>query len=558
MGSRLTAGLTAALLAAALLVAALDSAPVPSGAAAPAAPSTLDVSIPGAFGGCDPGKPSTTAATDAVLALVLPSAFTPGTEDVAVGDTNVIAEAELVAPSPQAVVYTIAPGVTWPSGRPFVAADLVRTWLERRHDHVLADLGYRDVASMVPGPAGTTVTVRFRAPYSDWASLFDLVVPGPTASARCLLPTAALDPSIGPYAIVASTPTRITLEANPLWPDPPTFPRVIVSTDPGAPRASSSSTPAVDYLPDPSVGALQAITSTGAYSSVVAHTTTVVSLDFAVHGPAALSLDARRGVAALVDRTAIVDDLAAPVDPTAAPAASELFGQADPEYLGPAGTGVASPVPATAAPGVTGPSAYSDDAEPAAAAGWLRAAGLSRVHEAWGTPGRGSLTVCLAVPSGDAVLRTVARVLHAQLGAAGVGLVPQLVHTDADVVEALRAGRCAAGLVIRSGDGYPTHAVASWLRPSAPIPAGLTWTGVSDPVVASSAATATAVLNPVTATTAWAATDARLWTLMAGLPLYSPSAYVGWSLSVAGMTACDTTAGCIGEIPSLVFISPRP
>ncbi|HLK44569.1 MAG TPA: ABC transporter substrate-binding protein, partial [Acidimicrobiales bacterium] len=236
MRRRLAAGLTAAALVGSALATTLaSSAPLRR-----TAPSTLELAIPGPFGGCDPGAASTTAATDAVLSLVLPSAFTPGPLDVPVGDTQVIAEAEVVSTSPQTVVYTIAPGITWPSGRPFVAADLVRTWHERRHDGVLADLGYRDVADVVPDPTGATVTVTFRAPYSDWASLFDLIVPGPTARARCTVPTATLDPSIGPYAIVAATRSRVTLEANPLWPDPPGFPRVVVTADPAAPVAPGS------------------------------------------------------------------------------------------------------------------------------------------------------------------------------------------------------------------------------------------------------------------------------------------------------------------------------
>ncbi len=556
MRRRLAAGLTAA----ALLGGTLVSAAVSNAATSPRLATTLDVAIPGPFGGCDPGSPSTTAATDAVLALVLPSAFTPGAVGVPVGDTDVIAQAEVVGTTPQTVTYTIAPGVTWPSGRPLVAADLVRTWRERRDDRVLADLGYRDVASAVADPTGTSVTVTFRAPYSDWASLFDLIVPAPTATARCALPTAALDPSVGPYAIVSATAGRIVLEANPLWPNPPTFPRLVVTTDPGT-AVPPGAAPRLAILPAPSLGALQALTSSGAYASTISHTTTVVSLDFAVRGRAALSLDARRGVAEMVDRTALVDQLAAPIDSTAAPGTSELFGQGEPSYLGPTGTGVVTPLPVGTVPvgssGSRGAAAYGDAGSPSLGAAWLRAAHYTKGPDGWETPSRAAFRLCVAVPEHQPQLLALSAAVATQLRAHHVAVVVTPLAGASSVLAALRTGTCAAGVVVRTGDGYATHEAAAWLRPSRPVPVGLTWTGVNDPVVATSATTATAVLNPVTAATAWAVTDGRLWTLMVGLPLYSPSAYVGWTPSLQGVTTCETIAGCVSEATSLV-LAPKP
>src|SRR5580693_6433879 len=158
-------GLAAALTGAATLGALVITTPS-AAAPAPRAP-TLTVAIPGPFGGCNPGSSTTTAATDEVLSLVLPSAFTPGSLSTPVGDTPVVAQAEVVSLNPQTVVYTIAPGATWPDGTAFSAQDLIRTWQERRVDALVADLGYRDVASMTPNPAGTTLTVVFSSPYSD-------------------------------------------------------------------------------------------------------------------------------------------------------------------------------------------------------------------------------------------------------------------------------------------------------------------------------------------------------------------------------------------------------
>ena len=324
-----------------------------------------------------------------------------------------------------------------------------------------------------------------------------------------------------------------------------------MTADPAAPVAPGS-TPRVAYLPQPSAAALEVVTSTGAYASAVAPSATVVDLDFAVHGVAALPLDVRRGVAALVDRQAIVDQLASVVDPTAAPAASHLFGAGEPDDPVLPATGAVTPPPAALGPtDARGAAAYGPGAEPASADAWLGTAGYVRGAGGWETPARAPFSVCLAVPERDAALRAAARDLVAQLGAGGVRVATLDVATDADVVTALRHGSCATGLVVRQSDGYATHAAAAWLRPSAPV-VGLTWTGVDDPLVVTTATTATAVLNAVTAGVDWSSTDARLWTLMAGLPLYSPSAYLAWTPSVAGVVPCDTTAVCVGEVPTLL------
>ena len=46
--------------------------------------------------------------------------------------------------------------------------------------------------------------------------------------------------------------------------------------------------------------------------------------------------------------------------------------------------------------------------------------------------------------------------------------------------------------------------------------------------------------------------DARLWNVMVGLPLYSPSVFVGWTPDVAGFLDCDTLACVVDQVPSLV------
>lgn len=546
MRRRHVAALTCAAVLGALLA-------VPTASTADST-STLLVEVPGPFSGCNPGSPTTSAATDAVLALVLPSAFTPGTEGMASGDTEVIAEAEVIALVPQTVVYTIATGATWPSGQPFTAQDLVSTWLERRADLVAGDLGYRDIAYMHPSPTGQSVTVGFTSPYSDWESLFDLVVPTATTTARCTVPSAALDPSMGPYEIVSADAERIVLRANPAWTGAvPGFSNVVIAGD--APASLPYDVARAVYLPAPSLASLEAQTSSGTLTSRLDHSTTVVSYDFAVRGADALTLEARAGLALLVDRARIVDQFAAPVDDTVAPALSHLFGAGDPAYSGPIGRPVSHPqLPVPPVPGATGAAAYGTVDDVGAADVALRAAGLGKGSSGWQL-GPTPFSICLAVPASDPTLESVGRAIASELVAQGIGVRVHSVPSILSVVSALRDGTCSSGVVERAGDGFVTHAAADWLAPDAPVPLGLEWTGVDDPVVTTDAATATAVLNPVDAAASWNAMDDRLWDLMAGLPLYSPSAYVGWSLSIAGVLPCNSLQGFVSQVPSLLPVS---
>lgn len=546
----------AAALTGAVLLGALVAAAPRATAAAPVA--TLDIAIPGPFSGCDPSSPSTSASTAAILSLVLPSSFTMGPLAVPVGDTSVVAQAEVVNLSPQTVVYTIAPNVAWPGGRPFAANDFVRTWLQRRDDRVVADLGYRDIAYVHPNAAGSAVTVGFSAPYADWESLFDLVVPPATHHASCAVPTAALDPSIGPYAIATSSSTQVTLVANPAWSGAPrAYARVVVSANASS-APPPGHVPSAVYLPSPTLAELEAITSTGTFTSRLEHSTTVVSLDFAVRGRSALPPAVRGAVAQLIDRVSILDQLATPIDYTVSPEVSHLFGQGEPGYLGQPGVPVSAAVaPTLPIPGSTGADAYGAGADVEAGDAALVAAGYAKSKAGWLTPAHQRFVTCLAVPA-DPALRPVASLVAAQLTTQGIAVAWRSAPSVLDVAASLRNGTCTTGIVSRTGDGYVTHSGASWVPPTAPVPHDVTWTGVDDPIVTANADAASAMLNPIEAQPSWNAMDARLWDLMAGLPLFSPSIYEAWSPSIAGLLPCDSLAGFVGQIPTLLPTAATP
>lgn len=521
---------------------------------------TLEVAIPGPFAGCDPGSTATTPSTDAVLSLVLPSAFTAGLLDAPTGDTFAIASAEVVDPSPQTVVYTITAGETWANGAPFTAADLVRTWQERRDDKVVADLGYRDIAYMHPSATGESVTVGFTHPYTDWESLFSLVVPTATSGAHCAVPSATYDPSIGPYSIASASTSEITLTANPAWTGATlAYGRVVVTADPTVATAATSALRIVD-LPDATLPAIQAISSTGTLDAKVAPSSTIVSLDFAVVGHDAVPVDVRAALAELVDRDQILDATVGEVDYTGTVAASHLFGPGQVGFSGAIGAPIGLTPPAVTPSSVltgAGPAAYGDTSSPATATEELHAAGYTRPHGEWLGPSGRALEVCLAVPADAASMVAVAQDIEADLDTQGVAVTSTTVGTDGAVAAALRSGACTMGLTEVVGDGFVTHEAARWTPPTPPVPAGLAWTGLDDPLVDADSLAASETLNPVAATTSWTTMDDQLWDLMVSLPLYSPPSLEAWSPAVTGVQPCSSVQQFVDQVPELLLASPK-
>ena len=550
MGRRLTALLTGVALVGALVASGSRAL-----AATPKVPA-LEVAIPGPFTGCDPGSPTASASTDAILSLVLPSAFTSAPNDLQVGNTTVVSTAEVVGLSPQTVVYTISKQAVWANGTPLTAADLVRTWHQRRADRVVADLGYRTIAWMHPGPKGAQVTVQFRSPYSDWFSLFHTIVPAGTYGAHCAAPSAALDPSLGPYEIEAASTSRIDLVANPTWQgNPPTYTHVVVVADPTATPVPGGPLRAV-YVPSASLREIETLSGRGLYDARTAQSNTIVSLDFAVRGTDALPPDVRAGIAHLVDRQAIVNQLAGPVSAQVGASASHLVGPGQSSYPGTAGVpvGLATAGPQAAVPaGSTGGAAYTPGPQVALATHELHAAHYSKVGSVWLSLDHRILSACLAVPTGSPQIVAAAAMLEDQLRAAGVAVKVRPASSVAGVLADLRNGICASGLVSKVGDGYYTHEAASWQAPPVPLPVNLGWTGVDDAAASAAAQSATSILNPVDAVPYWDTMDNRLWTLMAGLPLFSPPTYLGWSPQVTGVIPTDSLLGFVDQVPDLLY-----
>ena len=298
---RLAAGADLALVLAAPRRRSLGRRPSPCRSTA-----TLDVAIPGPFAGCDPARPAPRPATDAVLGLVLPRRSRPGPLDVAGGghDGHRPGRGRQREPPGRGLHdrHGGAPGRTARRSPPRTScgpgASVAPTASSR-------DLGYRDVASVRPtatGSGGRRSPSRTPTRTGSRCSTSSCRRRRPRRGARCRARRSTLDRPLrgrlGEHARGSCFgPTRPGRGRH-----PPTR-RVDVTTDPAASRRRRAPPRASTYLPVPDARRAPGDHLDGRLRRrSVQHDTTIVSLDFAVRGPAALAPAVRGALARFVDR----------------------------------------------------------------------------------------------------------------------------------------------------------------------------------------------------------------------------------------------------------------
>ena len=160
--------LTLALGAACLAVAAIPFSFSGAAASANENSQTLNLALPGPFNGCSFLSQNATPTSDAILDLILPSAFITEPNGVLAGEDGPISSAELTSLSPETVRYTIAPKMHWSDGVAFTGEDLVDWWTEARSLASVDSDGYRAIKSLVVSKNHLSVTAVFATPYADW------------------------------------------------------------------------------------------------------------------------------------------------------------------------------------------------------------------------------------------------------------------------------------------------------------------------------------------------------------------------------------------------------
>jgi peptide/nickel transport system substrate-binding protein len=175
-----------------------------------------------------------------IMSGVLPTTFVINPDYSVTLNTDLLESAEQTNTSPQTIVYKIKKQAVWSDKTPITADDFIWAWQTQSGTGEFCDpnvcqaassAGYNQIKSVASTDGGSTVTVVFKTPFTDWKSLFAALYPKHVAAD-------AVGPSIEEqwkfYSDIAHVPTwsggpmviakngfvpgaSVTLVPNPNW-----------------------------------------------------------------------------------------------------------------------------------------------------------------------------------------------------------------------------------------------------------------------------------------------------------------------------------------------------
>jgi peptide/nickel transport system substrate-binding protein len=531
------------VLAIAAMCFALAAVPFSFSAAASSANEnarTLDLALPGPFSACTYLDQDATPTSDAILDLIRPSAFVTASNGVLVGEDGAISSAELTSLSPETVRYTIAPKMVWSDGAAFTGANLVNWWVQARTLASVTSDGYRAIKSLVVSKNGLTVTAVFATPYADWDLLFrDVEAPGIT-STSCALSNLLTRPSLGPYYVERATPDRLVLDMNPAWPlDPNRFGRVVITDSQDLPSASTVNF--ADYSMAVNRATVLTLSTKSALSSKIASSSNIEELTFSPRAATTNVLGIREALSWSVQRQALIDTLFGAVTYSPSVAASAIFSQGQADYPGGAGSNPVGQTTTTTTP----PTNTMSDCVTCAVA-VLKTSGYVRTSAGWVNSAGKRLHVQLGV--GPSTLDHAAALLvKADWAAIGISSTIVDEKTEISAAEASALGRVDVSLFARPTTTTPAYAASSWAGPAYP---NSYPSGVRSPTVTAFFDQATAIFNPVTASSTWLKLDQTIMTDFWVRPLFTAPTLTIWSTPLSSVANSFTVAGFVDQLPT--------
>ncbi len=471
---------------------------------------TAVVAVVGGPAGCRPDGPlGGTAATAAVDAVVLPSAFTVSPTGQWVLNQSLFTQVELIKTAPQMIVYTINPRAVWQDGRPVTVADLLANWHRGVIDNSVVSPAYRLISSIVASPDGHDATVTFIHPYSDWRALFAAMLPARIVEQRhfaCTLVTPNVDLSAGPYVIMHASSSAVTLERNPRWWGPrPVLDRLVIKVAPSPSTAIGWVThnqAQVATVSDFTAAGIAAAQGASAVSSTVGQTTTMLQLVFNLHHGLAQSVGVRSVVASALIPKLLGASIVGFVSHDYGNGRSLL----GPRLLTtPAGVDVVNsglpPIPTTTTTTLTTATTTTTTSP---------IPGYQLTNGGWRSASGTRLRLRIGVADSTPWSATIASTLRAQLRQAGLDVVIVHFASQIGVAMAIVRGRIDAGVLERTAT-VSQSASARWFS----LPKGRAWTtenpgGYDNATVDAAFLAAQEYLNPVDAAGAYAAIAKQL------------------------------------------------
>lgn len=506
---------------------------------------TLVLSLPGPFDACTFLDTQADQTTDAVLDLVLPSAFLTQPNGALVGEGGAITSAELTSLGPQTVRYTIAPQATWSDGTPFTGATLVSWWKRAKDLASVTSDGYRDIKSLRVAKDGLTVTAVFAHPDADWNLLFrDVEAPG--SSTGCAIQELVTRPTLGPYRVASATRNRIVLVMDSAWPlDPNRFGRVVITDATTLPR--DARTVYTSYALSVNRSVVQSASTLPTLASRIASSSSIEEMTFAPARPATRALAVRQALSWSVTRQTMIDRLFGAVTFSPSVAASAIYSQGQSQYPGPAGAGPANQTTTTTVPDAA-TNGLSDCV--ACALEVLSAHGYVRERTGWVDAAGQPLRVVLAVGPSD-LDHAVARIVTTDWAAIGVASRTVDEPTEKLAARATAFARADVAIFSRPTLSTPSYAARSWAGPPYP---DTYPSGVRTPTLTALFTQASAIFNPVTASSTWLRLDQTIMDDFWVRPLFTPPTLAVWSTALSTVASTYSVAGFVDQLPTWTIL----
>ena len=399
--------------------------------------------------------------------------------------------------------------------------------------------GYRAIKSLVVSKNHLSVTAVFATPYADWDLLFrDIEAPG--TSGGCAVSNLLTQPSLGPYYVTNATPNRLVLNMNPAWPlDPNRFGRIVITDSQVLP--SSSTVNFVDYSMTVNRTTVVTLSNRPTLSSKIASSSNIEELTFSPTAATAGLLAVREALSWSIQRQSLIDTLFGAVTYSPSVAASALFSQGQADYPGGAGS---NPVGQTTTTTTPPTSTLSDCLS--CALSILKSSGYVRTPRGWVSSAGKYLTVRLGVgPS--ALDHAVASLVQADW--AKIDVPSTLIDEPSEIgaAEASAFGSVDVALFARPTTTTPAFAARSWAGPAYP---DTYPSGVRIPAVATLFDQATAIFNPVTASSTWLKLDQTIMTDFWVRPLFTAPTLTIWSTLLSMVANSFTVNGFVDQLPT--------
>jgi peptide/nickel transport system substrate-binding protein len=501
---------------------------------------TLDLALPGPFNGCSFLSQDATPTSNAILDLILPSAFITEPNGVLEGEDGPISSAELTSLSPETVRYTIAPKMRWSNGVAFTGEDLVDWWNEARTLASVDSDGYRAIKSLVVSKNHLSVTAVFATPYADWDLLFrDIEPPGTTDG--CAVSNLLTEPTLGPYDVTSATPDRLVLNMNSAWPlDTNRFGRIVITDSQDLPSASSVNF--ADYSMTVNRTTVVTLSNRPTLSSKIASSSNIEELTFSPTAATTSLLAVREALSWSIERQSLIDTLFGAVTFSPSIAASAIFSQGQTDYPGGTGSNPVGQTTTTTTPTTT--NTLNDCVSCALSV--LRSSGFVRTSAGWESSAGEKLSVRLGVgPS--ALDHSVALLVKADWSK--IGVPSTLVNESSEIgaAEASAFGRVDVAVFARPTTTTPAYAARSWAGPAYP---DTYPSGVRTPDLTTLFDQATAIFNPVTASATWLKLDQTIMTDFWVRPLFTAPSLTIWSTPLSMVANSFTVAGFVDQLPT--------